>query len=67
MTMLKPAAEDVWCDGGPWDGLAIAVEPGTYQTVIYSLVNQGDELVRIEHRYHRFGNIAVYDGWSYTE
>lgn len=64
---MQHSTEEVWCEGGPWNGLQIAVEPGTYQTVIYESRTIEDELVRVEHRYHRFLNIAIYDGWSYTE
>ena len=64
---MSMAIEEVWCEGGPWDGLQIAVEPNTYQTVVYGHRTEGDEVVFVEHHYHRFGNIAVYDGWTYTE
>jgi predicted HD phosphohydrolase len=61
------AMEDVWCDGGPYDGREISVEPHTYQAVIYAHRTVDDEWVAVELLYHRIGNIALYDGWRLAE
>lgn len=67
MTMKADATDLVWCDGGPWDQIQLAVEKNCYQAVIYGHRTNADELLWVEHIYHRFGNVAVYDGWRRAE
>ena len=67
MTMQADTTELVWCDGGPYDQIQVAVERNCYQAVMYGHRAEGDEPIWVEHTYHRFGNIAVYCGWRPTE
>ena len=57
----------IWCDGGPWDGRTIDVPSGHTVIFVPDAITEGDEMQRIEHTYHRFGNVAVYDGWRHSE
>ena len=63
--MQRPSTIDVWCDGGPWDGLMIEVKVEHNIVFVPGHKDYGEEMVEVEHIYERFGNIAIYDRWTY--
>jgi hypothetical protein len=65
--MSVQQSTDVWCDGGPWDGLQLVFAHDALRVAIPGKVSEGDEMVEVEHVYYRYGNIAVYDGWRRAE